>query len=57
MSYIILEKDGIEYQIPSNEMELECDKYTNAWKIIQQNPDTYQKFMKAIMYARADTSQ
>ncbi len=57
MSDIILEKNGIEYQIQSDEMELECDKYANAWKIIGQEPDNYQKFMKAIMYARADTSQ
>ena len=38
-------------------MELECDKYVNAWKIINQEPKNYHEFLKAIMYARADTSQ
>ncbi len=57
MSYLILEKNGIEYQIATDPMELECDKYTNGWKVVNQEPANYQDFMKAIMYARADTAQ
>ena len=57
MEYIIIEKNGVEYQIPYDEMELECDKYTTARKIINQNPTNKQDFLKAIMYAKADTSQ
>ena len=57
MSYLILDKNGIEYQIAYDPMEFECDKYTNGWKIINQEPTNYQDYMKAIMYARADTAQ
>ncbi len=57
MENIIIEKDGLEFQITTSEMELEIDKYTNAWKIIKQNPKNYKEFLDATMYARASTSQ
>ena len=57
MEYIVLEKNGIEYQIPCQEMELEIDKYYNAWKIVNQQPLNTKDYLAANMYARADTSQ
>ncbi len=55
--YIILEKDGLEYQIKTDEMELETDRYNNAWKIVKQKPNNYREFLEATVYARAHTSQ
>ena len=57
IEYLLIEKDGFEYQIPTHEMELEVDKYKNAWKIVKQQPHNYLEFLEATMYARADTSQ
>ncbi len=57
MENIIIEKNGIEYQIPHDEMELEADKYVTSWKVVNQTPETKADLLKAIMYAKADTSQ
>ena len=56
LTSIIIEKNGLEYQISCDEMELEEDKYINAWKIVNRNPKTYKEFLKATMMSRADTA-
>jgi hypothetical protein len=54
---IILEINGLEYQIATDKMELETDIYMNAWKIVKQKPTNYKEYLMATMYARAHTNQ